>query len=279
MPSNPWRKADRRGRRGAGTARWAVLLALLAPAWLARAEEESAIGAVQDRAVMREQILDGQRTQARNQARQRALFAYRAARARQLRFATSPKDRLPLSQTLDRALLALQVSDEEARALAREFDAAQADHVRLERAFLAKVLPGKKKANEPKLRFARPVRGTPVSVPGLRQDNGSPVENLHMDVEWLARLNEPVKAVAEGVVKRVEALPQGGFVVVTAHPGGYTSILAGLRDTLVQTGDPVSVGQPLGLTGRNLDGAAVVSLEIWRHREALNAAKLLSIRL
>ena len=259
----------------------AIFLALLAPAGGLLAEEESPVGAILDRAVMREQILDGQRASAGEKARQHALFAYRAARARQLKFATSPKDRLALSQTLDRSLLALKTSHEEAQTLSLEFDSAQKDHAQLERAFLAKALPstGKPAITEGKIRFIRPVRGTPVSIPGTRRDSGSKVEQRHVDVEWLARLNEPIKAVAGGVVKRVEPLPQGGFAVVTAHPGGYSSILAGLRDTLVKPGDPVSTGQPLGLTGRNLDGAAVVSLEIWLHREAMDAGKLLAIRL
>jgi murein DD-endopeptidase MepM/ murein hydrolase activator NlpD len=259
----------------------ALFLALLAPVGVALAEEESPMGAVLDRAVMREQILDGQRAAATKKARQHALFAYRAARARQLKFATSPQDRLALSQTLDRSLFVLKTSHEEAQALSQEFDSAQKDHALLERAFLAKALPsaGKPAIAEATTRFVRPVRGTPVSVPGQRRDSGSKVEQRHVDVEWLARLNEPVKAVAGGVVKRVDPLPQGGFAIVTAHPGGYTSILAGLRDTLVKPGDPVSAGQPLGLTGRNLDGAAVISLEIWRHREAVDAGKLLAIRL
>jgi septal ring factor EnvC (AmiA/AmiB activator) len=125
----------------------------------------------------------------------------------------------------------------------------------------------------------RPVRGTPVAVPGARRDGTTKIELRHDSVEILARLNEPVHAVADGVVKRVAPLAQGGFAVMTAHPGGLTSILTGLRDVAVQPGDAVLAGQTLGLTGRNLDGAAVISVEIWRHRQPQDAGKLLRIRL
>jgi septal ring factor EnvC (AmiA/AmiB activator) len=66
---------------------------------------------------------------------------------------------------------------------------------------------------------------------------------------------------------------------MTAHSGGLTSILTGLRDVAVKPGDAVLAGQTLGLTGRNLDGAAVISVELWRHRQPQDAGKLLRIRL
>ena len=81
------------------------------------------------------------------------------------------------------------------------------------------------------------------------------------------------------MVKHVESLPQGGFAVVTTHPSGMTSIVTGLRDISVKPGDQVDAGQTLGLAGRNLDGAAVVSVEIWRNRQPQDAAKLLRVRL
>lgn len=41
---------------------------------------------------------------------------------------------------------------------------------------------------------------------------------------------------------------------------------------------PASTGQTLELAGRNLDGAVVVSVEIWRDRRPHDAAKLLRAR-
>jgi murein DD-endopeptidase MepM/ murein hydrolase activator NlpD len=118
-----------------------------------------------------------------------------------------------------------------------------------------------------------------VAVPGARRDGPTKIEIRHDSVEFLARLNEPVHAVAAGVVKRVEPMAQGGFAVMTAHSGGLTSILAGLRDVAVKPGDEVLAGQTLGLVGRNLDGAAVISVAIWCHRRPQDAGKLFHVRL
>ena len=79
---------------------------------------------------------------------------------------------------------------------------------------------------------------------------------------------------AAGTVRRVEAQPQGGFAVVTAHPGGWVSVLGGLRDVSVNPGDAVESGGALGLAGRNLDGAVVVSLELWHGRGAVDPGPL-----
>src|SRR6185295_5843870 len=93
-------------------------------------------------------------------------------------------------------------------------------------------------------------------------------------VQILARMNDPVQAPAAGTVRRVEAQPQGGFAVVIAHPGGWVSVLGGLRDVSVNPGDAVEGGQSLGLAGRNLDGAVVVSLELWHGRGAVDPGPL-----
>jgi murein DD-endopeptidase MepM/ murein hydrolase activator NlpD len=98
-------------------------------------------------------------------------------------------------------------------------------------------------------------------------------------VDLLARLNDPVRSIAAGVVTRVEPLPQGGFAVVTAHANGLVSIVSGLRDVVVTAKTSVVPGQILGRAGRNLDGAVVVSVEIWRNRRPQDAARLLHIRM
>jgi len=113
----------------------------------------------------------------------------------------------------------------------------------------------------------------------MRRDGPTKIEIHHDGVEFLARLDEPVHAVAAGVVKRVEPLAQGGFAVITAHPGGLTSIITGLRDIAVKPGEAVVAGQTLGFTGRNLDGAAVISVEIWHKRRPADTGKLLHARL
>ncbi|HEX7597445.1 MAG TPA: M23 family metallopeptidase, partial [Polyangia bacterium] len=127
---------------------------------------------------------------------------------------------------------------------------------------------------EPLRRFVRPVRGALVGEPGTRRDSPTGTELRREGVELLARLNEPVRAIAAGVIRLVEPLPEGGYAVVTQHPSGWVSILSGLRDVSVTPGEPVECGQALGSAGRNLDGAAVVSLDIWRNRRAVDPRRV-----
>jgi len=233
----------------------------------------------------REQILDMQREAAVAGTRRRALLAYRMARHRELGFTLAPEHRLDDASGFDLALVALRRSADETRALTGELDRVRADRTTMESALIARALAATQKSEshdeavDNRVQLVRPVRGTPVAVPGVRRDGPTKVELRHDSLDFLARMNDSVRAVAAGVVKRVELLPQGGFAVVTAHAGGLVSIVTGLRDVAVAPKAEVAAGQPLGVAGRNLDGAAVVSVEIWRNRRPQDAAKLLRVRL
>jgi murein DD-endopeptidase MepM/ murein hydrolase activator NlpD len=264
------------------------LAILLIPLCALAAEPSAEETALFDRLGMREQILDTQTTAAENTTRQRTLLAYRLCRLRELGFAANPETRLDDARAFDLALVALRRGLDESRTLAHELDRVRVDRSALENALVARALgenandsmPATSPEHQPDVaRLLRPVRGTPVTVPGARRDMPTKTEIRHDGVEILARLNEPVHAVGAGVVKRVEPLAQGGFAVVTAHSDGLISILTGLRDVAVKPGDAVRAGQTLGLVGRNLDGAAVISVEIWRHRRPQDAGKLLRVRL
>lgn len=260
---------------------WLLLVLLPATAVGETSPDEAALF---ERLNTREQILDSQRSMAEASTRQRALLAYRLCRRRQLGFAGNPEARLDDARAFDLALVALRRSAAETATLARELDRVRIERGTVENAFVARTAPGTEPASEPvaaatlAVRLVRPVRGEAVALPGTRRDGSTRVELRHVDVAMLARLNEPVRAVAAGTIKRVEALAEGGFTVVTAHEGGLTSILTGLRDIAVAPDDHVEAGQPIGLAGRNLDGAAVVSLELWRDRRPLDAARLLRVR-
>ncbi len=266
-----------------------LLAALVLLPVTAKADPSAEETALFDRLGVREHILEAQTTAAETTTRQRALLAYRLWRRRELGFAANPETRLDDARSFDLALVALRRGLDESRTLARELDRVRVERGALEVALLGRALAETANPDDPtppalenlptSARLLRPVRGTPVAVPGTRRDRPSKTEIRHDSVEILARLNEPVKAIAAGVVKRVEPLAQGGFAVMTAHPGGLTSIVTGLRDVAVKPGDAVLAGQTLGLAGRNLDGAAVISVEIWRNRQPQDAGKLLHVRL
>ena len=263
------------------------LLALCLLPATAAAETSADEAALFDRLTAREQILDGQRAAAEKVTRQRGLLAYRLCRRRELGFAQSPESRLKDARAFDLSLLALRRGAEETRTLARELDRVRTERTAIEAAFVARATaesttdesaPPPFRTDGP-ARLVRPVRGEAVAVPGSRRDGPTKAELRHDGVQMLARLNEPVRSIAAGIVTRVESLPQGGFAVVTAHATGITSIVTGLRDITVAAGDKVGPGQTLGLAGRNLDGAAVVSVEIWRERRPQDAGRLLHVRL
>ena len=240
-----------------------------------------------DRLNAREQVLDGQRSASESITRQRSLLAYRLGRRRELGFAANLEKRLEDARAFDGALLALRRSAAETVTLARELDRVRVERGLIETAFVARATSDERVRTEKSAAAAlsilgplvRPVRGEAVALPGARRDGPTRVELRHDGVALLARLHEPVRAVAAGTVRLVEALPQGGFAVVTAHAAGWTSIVTGLRDITVTPGDAVAAGGTLGLAGRNLDGAAVVSVELWRDRRAQDAGRLLRARL
>jgi septal ring factor EnvC (AmiA/AmiB activator) len=258
-----------------------LLLGLLPATAIAQTSADEA--ALFEQLTVREQILDAQRTTSAGVTRQRALLAYRLCRQRELGFAPNPGHRLEDARAFDLALLALRRSWEETRTLARALDRVRSERTTVETAFVARATSRKEASNpaldealgEDAVPLVWPVRGVVVARPGSRKDSSTKAELRHDGVEILARLNEPVFAIAAGTVSRVEALPQGGFAVVTGHASGLVSIVTGLRDIAVAAGDKVGAGQTLGLAGRNLDGAAVVTVEIWRDRRPQNAARLL----
>jgi septal ring factor EnvC (AmiA/AmiB activator) len=257
---------------------WFLLLGLLPATAVAQTSADEA--ALFEQLTMREQILDAQRVASAGITRERSLLAYRLCRQRELGFAPSPESRLEDARAFDLALLALRRSAEETRSLARALDRVRIERTAVEAAFVDRVTSqtAASAAAGITVPLTRPVRGVVVARPGSRKDSSTKVELRHDGVEFLARLNEPVRAVAPGTVRRVEALPQGGFAVVTGHAGGLVSIVTGLRDIAVAVGDKVGAGQTLGLVGRNLDGAAVVTMEIWRDRRPQDAARLLRMQ-
>jgi septal ring factor EnvC (AmiA/AmiB activator) len=259
-----------------------LLLTVVPMAAAAETSDEDAL--VFEQLSAREQILDMQREAAEAGTRRRALFAYRMARQRELGFLANPEGRLGDASAFDMALVALRRSADETRAISQELDRVRADRSTMESALIARTLAAtqeagaRQEASDLRMKLVRPVRGAPVAAPGVRKDGPTNVELRYDSLDLLTRMNAPVRAVAAGVVRRVELLPQGGFAVVTAHAEGLTSIVTGLRDVVVTPRASVEAGQTLGLAGRNLDGAAVVSVELWRNRRTMDAAKVLRAR-
>jgi murein DD-endopeptidase MepM/ murein hydrolase activator NlpD len=248
----------------------ASLIGLLAARAPARADDPAALHRLQAREQTLAQLAQSSEEVARHQAR----AAYRLARRRQLGFMAEPAARLDDARALDLALFTARRSAGEARGLRDELARVRDDRQALGAALARVAAPTDAEAP----RFSQPVRGAIVGQAGLRRDPVTGVELRQDALQILARMNEPVSAPGRGTVRQVEAQPQGGFAVVTAHEGGWLSVLSGLRDVSVAAGDQVEAGAPLGLAGRNLDGAVVVSLELWRGRRAVDPGPLVRHR-
>jgi murein DD-endopeptidase MepM/ murein hydrolase activator NlpD len=232
----------------------------------ARAEAPAALHRLQER----EATLT-QQAQAKDQlAREQARAAYRLARKRQLGFMAEPESRLDDARALDLALFTARRSAGEAVATHEELSRVQKEREALTAA--AARLAAAPSGVAP--HFCRPLKGAVVGQAGLRRDPVTGVEVQQDALQILARLNEPVQSPAPGRVRRIEAQPQGGYAVVTEHEAGWVSVLGGLREVTVELGQAVEGGTPLGLAGRNLDGAVVVSLELWHGRAAVDPAPL-----
>ena len=268
--------------RGTGAVALALALAL---GWLAAAgpvtaapPEDSEIAPSLRRLDSREQTLVENARAAEVKARVQAREAYRLARRRQLGFVGEPARRLDDARALDLALVSLRRSVGEARAWQAELARVREDRQQLDEALVREGRDDPRA--RPPFRFLRPVRGTVVGEPGQRADaeKGSAVELRHQGLEILARMNEPVYAPAFGVVRRVDPLPQGGFGLVLEHDAGWLTLISGLREVTVSPGATVERGAPLALAGRNLDGAPVVKLELWRGRAPADPHPLLGSR-
>ncbi len=242
-----------------------LLLLVWVPA-LAWAAPDAEGQALLDRAEAREKALGEQKARAETVARQQALTSYRLARRQQLGYLGSPAERLKQTLATDAAILALDHAAGDARALDAELNRVRCDHS----ALVAAVNAARPGSSPVGTHFARPTRGTMVGMPGTRHDADTNTDLRVEGVEVLVRLNETVRAPAEGIVRRVEALPQGGYAVVTSHPDGWSSILSGMRDVEISAGEAVQAGQTLGKAGRNVDGAAVITVELWHRRRPVD---------
>ncbi len=254
--------------------RLTICLFFLVPGSSAWAEPVDEGAGLAQRLATREEVLGGQKDRAEAKLREQALLSYRLTRRRELGFTGNPKSRLDDAEAADLAIASLGKGFAETRILAGELERVRVERVALDRARSQRA-DASADTGESLRRFARPVRGAMVGVPGIRRDSATGTELRRDGIELLARLDEPVRAVAAGVIRRVETLPQGGYAVVTQHPSKWVSVLSGLRDVVVVSGEPVEPGQALGLAGRNLDGAAVVSLELRHNRESVDPREVL----
>jgi murein DD-endopeptidase MepM/ murein hydrolase activator NlpD len=204
-------------------------------------------------------LLDTQARASEQLARLQARAAYRLARRQQLGFLPRPDERGMHAHALDTALLALSRSVAEAKSLRDERDRLRAQARALTKASARLAASG---ASSGRPVFARPCRGSIMGETGRHRDPGTGVELPVRAAEILGRMNDPVLTPAAGTVRRVEALPEGGYGVVLEHAHDWVTVLEGLRSVSVKAGQALPAGAQLGVVGRNLDGAPLITIEV-----------------
>lgn len=244
----------------------AITVVAFALAWPMAGRAET--GATGDRLHAREETLASNIDAAVRAARREAQLAYRLARRRQLGFLANPSHRAGDVQAANLALAVLERRMTEIHANKDELVRARAESTFADDEADAAADAGKNLRGimMPRPAFRAPVAGPIVGRPGLHRDSVTGREVRDVGVQILARMNDSVRTAAPGTVRHVGWLPQGGFSVVTEHAGHFISIVSGLRAVTVIPGQAVERGQLVGLAGRNLDGAPVVSFEAWRNR-------------
>ncbi|MGH1346443.1 MAG: murein hydrolase activator EnvC family protein [Nannocystales bacterium] len=118
-------------------------------------------------------------------------------------------------------------------------------------------------------RLVRPVQGRVVGRFGPYTDRVLELPSIRNGVELHARRDEPVKAMADGRVVMVTALPGYEQVVVLDHGGGQYTLTARLWDIAVEEGQEVEGGTLLGrVASKALDDGLGSSVYIeLRHGE------------
>lgn len=81
--------------------------------------------------------------------------------------------------------------------------------------------------------------------------------------------NATVKAIFEGEVMGVIAIPGSGSAVILKH-GEYLSVYSNLAAVNVGKGDKLKTGSAIGTAGENNEGQPETHLEIWKGKTKLN---------
>ena len=266
--------------RRAGLAAAALILVDLLRGQPAAAEDEDLVDALA-RARTREAIVAERSENTEARARAQALAAYRLARKRAATFLADPSGRSQQARALDAALWVLAREASEAALLRVELDRSVRDREALQAAVgPAHARPATPTVSQPHPTWTPllwPARGSLVGAPGLRRDDATLALRREEGVRILSRLNAVARAPAPGRVHRIAPLPQGGFALVTVNDDGSVGILSGLRQVDVTVGAALDRGQRVGLVGRDLDGAPVITFELWHRGRPLDPAPRLSL--
>lgn len=86
-----------------------------------------------------------------------------------------------------------------------------------------------------------------------------------------------VRAVAEGIISKIDWIPGYGSVMIISHKGGFRTVYGHLAQINVNEGDKVSRGEVIATVGETLEGH-ILHFEIWNERNSQNPEAWLAKR-
>lgn len=114
-----------------------------------------------------------------------------------------------------------------------------------------------KEVNRNGLAFFTPVKGLVIN-------NFDPQEN-HLGIDIVAKKDEVIKAVQDGIVVFSEWTAETGYVILIQHQGDFISVYKHNSSLLKEQGEAVRVGEPIAIIGNSgeLTTGPHLHFEMW----------------
>jgi murein DD-endopeptidase MepM/ murein hydrolase activator NlpD len=94
----------------------------------------------------------------------------------------------------------------------------------------------------------------------------------HLGIDVAVKMGTPVLAVANGVVLLSDKTQEGGFCISLQHPNGWVSVYKHNQSLLKKTGDTVTKGDTLALSGNSgeITTGPHLHFELWQDGKAVD---------
>jgi septal ring factor EnvC (AmiA/AmiB activator) len=221
--------------------------------------------------------------------KQRRLIAEKQREQRKFILAKKQKKRLLAKLRKDQS--ALLASLHKKRIAEKEIEKQIAELIRLENERIAKRKEGRGKSSAAAYDYSNfenfsglrgrlvwPVSGGKISRPfGKNYNKKLKTVTLNYGIDIKTKKSVPVKAVAGGVVSKIDWIPGYGTVLILTHKNNFRTVYGHLTDIRVDEGDRVNAGMVLGYVDDSLEGY-VLHFEIWKARKNQNPQKWLARR-
>ena len=104
---------------------------------------------------------------------------------------------------------------------------------------------------------------------GENKNDKTKTVTLNYGVDFVARGNKKVHAVAEGIVSAIEWIPGYGSIVIITHRDNFRTVYGHLTNINVLESNKVVAGDLIGSVNESLEGS-ILHFEIWKERNYQN---------